>query len=98
MEDYRIWYNHAKEDLSAAKYNIKGRKYRIAAFLCQQAAEKALKALHIKKIGKYPRIHDLVVLGEKVNVPEDLMNRMRVLNSVYIESRYPDPPTGEIFY
>ena len=42
------WWEQAKKDLSAAKNSVKSGDYEWASFQSNQAAEKALKALHIK--------------------------------------------------
>ena len=51
-EEVNRWWKKAKRDLSSARYNFKGKKYDVSAFLCQQSAEKALKALSLKKSGE----------------------------------------------
>lgn len=38
------WLRQAQHDLSDAEYSLAGRRYSLACFLSQQAAEKALKA------------------------------------------------------
>ena len=49
MEDYEPWFVKALQDLDTAKYNIDGKKTDAGLFFLQQAAEKALKSLIIKK-------------------------------------------------
>jgi len=46
MDEARVWFSKAERDLDSARYNMKGGKHEVAAFLSQQAAEKALKALY----------------------------------------------------
>lgn len=41
------WFRQASFDLKASRWNIEGGFYETAAFLAQQAAEKALKSLLI---------------------------------------------------
>ena|SRR3989338_605796 len=89
-EEARRWFKKAKQDLSSAKYNYKGRKYDVSAFLCQQSAEKALKALLFKKSGEIRKIHDLVELGKNVGLPSDLLDKAKELTLAYTYSRYPD--------
>ena len=43
------WFLQSKEELSAAKISFNAGKWFAVAFWCQQAAEKALKALFILK-------------------------------------------------
>lgn len=89
-EEIKLWIKKAKRDLSSAKYNFKGKKYDVCAFLCQQSAEKALKALLIKKSGKIRKIHDIVELGKNAGLPSHLLDKAKELTLAYIYSRYPD--------
>ena len=88
-EEIREWLKKAESDLDAAKYNFKGNKIDVAAFYCQQATEKALKALYIKKFESLLKVHDLVLLSKKVDAPEEITGMCKVLTSYYIETRYP---------
>ena len=92
MDEFKNWIKLAKEDLKTAEYNKKGKKYKVAAFLSQQAAEKALKALAKKKKGEIRKIHDLVILGKDVGISNDLLQKLKELSPVYIYTRYPDVP------
>ncbi len=47
-EEVRRWWKQAKDDLEKAKILFNNKKYDGAIFFCQQAFEKALKALSIK--------------------------------------------------
>ena len=90
MEEIDKWLKLAKEDYEAAEFNFKGKKYKVAAFLCQQAVEKAFKAVLLKKTGKIRKIHDLVELGKDIEVPDTILNQVKELTLAYIYSRYPD--------
>ena len=63
-----------------------------ATFFCQQAVEKALKALLIKKTGKFPKIHDLTKLARSNNAPKTIVVLCAKINLAYTTSRYPDSP------
>jgi len=89
-EEVKRWWKKAKKDLDSAKYNFKGKKYDVSAFLCQQSAEKALKALLLKKSGKIRKIHDLVELGKEVGLSSELLNETKELTLAYTYARYPD--------
>ena len=89
-EEVKRWINLAKEDFESAKINFDNAKFYVCAFLCQQAVEKALKAWLIEKTGKFPKIHDLVFLAEKLNLDKHLVKGCDELSKVYIETRYPD--------
>ncbi len=85
-----IWLDQAHEDLDDAEYNFKGERYKTASFLCQQAVEKACKALLIQKTGKLRKIHDLVELGKSIELPSAFLDNCKELTLAYIYSRYPD--------
>jgi len=87
--EVKEWMNRAEHDLETATYNLKGDRIDAAAFFCQQAVEKALKAIYIKKFGKLIKTHDLSMLGEKVNLPDNLLELCDELIPFYIETRYP---------
>jgi len=94
-EEVSLWWRQAVEDLDSAKANITSGKYYVASLLAQQAAEKALKALTIKKLGELFKTHDLVFLAEKLGLPQNLLDLCDSLSKVYLTSRYPDA-SGEI--
>lgn len=87
-EEAEGWMKRAEKDLSDAKFNLNHRKFEVAAFLSHQAAEKALKSLHILKFNKLLKIHDLVELGKKVGAEEEILKACDKLNPFYIETRY----------
>ena len=89
-EVVKNWIEQSKRDLDTAKYNFEGGKYEFAVFLCQQSIEKALKALSIKKTGKFRKIHDIVLLGKELNLPENLINYCKEVAPAYTYTRYPD--------
>ncbi|MCX8169960.1 MAG: HEPN domain-containing protein [Candidatus Methanomethyliaceae archaeon] len=87
-EEALDWWNEAKHNIRQARKNYEIEEYSVAAFLCHQAAEKALKALYIIKKEKLPpRGHDLVKLGRLLNANE-IMNELKILNPHY--TRYPN--------
>jgi HEPN domain-containing protein len=79
----------AEKDLEVAGKNFELGEWYVVAFFCQQAAEKALKAVYIKKFNELARVHDLVFLGRKVGLPKGLLDGCGYLNRAYTESRYP---------
>ncbi|WP_242826070.1 HEPN domain-containing protein [Desulfurispora thermophila] len=63
--------------------------------MCQQAVEKALKAVFFEKNGQTPpRKHDLISLAGDAGLLPDLDHEakkfLRKLTYYYIETRYPD--------
>ncbi|MDN5348314.1 MAG: hypothetical protein PWP65_1878 [Clostridia bacterium] len=89
------WLKIAAEDLDTAKYNFEGKKYLWAIFLCQQALEKAFKAVYFERFEQVPpRKHDLVALAKACGLigecDENRLDFLRRLTVYYIESRYPE--------
>ena len=75
MEEMERWWKLAKDDLDSAEANFKIKKYYVCAFFSQQAVEKALKSLLLKKTKILIKIHDLVILGREVGLTKDLLNK-----------------------
>jgi HEPN domain-containing protein len=84
------WLQMAISDLDAAKYNLDGKKYKVAAFLSQQTIEKTLKAISIEKTGKFSKVHDLVFLGKSIGLPDNMIDYCKKVTPAYIYTRYPD--------
>ena len=86
------WIEIADYDLQTAEVMLKGERYLYVAFMCQQSAEKTLKAIYVyKKNVLPPRTHNLLylvdILGISLEKPRlELLSR---LNLFYLESRYP---------
>lgn len=96
---YRAWLEEANDDRKSAEYLFKGRRYSKACFHSQQAAEKAVKALLIKRCRRYEDVHSvagLLQLTQKhVEVPEKLMAKANRLDKHYVPTRYPNAwPAG----
>lgn len=89
MEEYKEWLQKAEEDLDTALYNIKGKKFEAGLFFLQQSAEKALKSLYIKKFKELFKTHDLVILANRLNAPEGIIECCRKLSPIYFYTRYP---------
>ena len=89
QEDIEAWIDQAEEDLAIAKYNIDGNFYDDVCFHAQQCAEKALKAVYIKKFKELRKIHDVQLLAQKVEAPQEIIDIGDILNPYYIVSRYP---------
>ena len=89
-EEIKRWLDQAKAELKSAKNAIQYKDYYVASFLAQQAAEKALKAVLLHAGKGLVKIHNLVTLGRKADAPSKLLDRCDRLNTLYIETRYPD--------
>ena len=89
------WIEKAHKDLKAAQVlfeNDCGNE--IVAFHCQQAVEKALKALILYYFSSLESGHSLIYLCKKVSEKEpkfaDLIKDCALLNGYYTETRYPN--------
>lgn len=89
-EESATWWKQSLEDLDSAKVNFENRKYYVAAFLSQQAIEKALKAILIENTDNFPRIHNIVELSRKVAAPKEITEHCAKVNPAYTATRYPD--------
>lgn len=90
MEEERKWMEKAEEDLKIARFNSEGNMLNAAGFYAQQAAEKALKAVYIRKHKKLWKTHDLSILASEVKAPQSLKKKCAELSRAYTITRYPD--------
>jgi HEPN domain-containing protein len=87
------WFRQAERDLEQARDSASAGRHEWACFAAQQAAEKAVKALHLhlgqEGLGHVVRML-LEELPETVAVAEELLDQARVLDAFYIPARYPN--------
>ena len=96
MGPEQAWLAKAQEDLETPEYNLKGKKLSYAAFLYQQSAEKALKAVLIKQGKPVPKIHDCGVLAQVARAPQGLLKTAESLTRYYFRTRYPDELLAQV--
>ena len=89
-EEVKRWIEQSKADMKSAKNCFKSKDYYLCAFMCQQAAEKSLKTLLLKRGLELVKTHDLVLLAKKLNAPDKIVQMCKELTPVYVETRYPD--------
>jgi HEPN domain-containing protein len=94
-EEVRRWRRYAEEGLQTAQQliNRSGGIPRHPAWLAQQAAEKALKAVLIREQIEFPRTHNLNTLRDLI--PPDwsvttVQADLDQLSQFAVESRYPE--------
>ena len=92
--DAHRWLLQARDDLEAAQVLVSAGKHAQAAFLSQQAGEKALKAYWLR-LDLDPWGHSLARLiknlsGEHSAPLEGLLDSALALDKLYIPTRYPD--------
>jgi HEPN domain-containing protein len=96
------WFSQAVRDLEQAEDSRAEGRHEWACFAAHQAAEKAVKALHLH-MGQEAWGHVITRLLRDLPVPpgpvpEDLVEMARVLDNFYIPTRYPSGhPEGAPF-
>ena len=97
-EAVRLWFEFAQADLNTASFLYEKqnpRQLEIICYHCQQAGEKALKALYLAKKtpGGIPRKHDLWFLLDQMKktvcIPESIYDAAEKLDPYAIVFRYP---------
>ncbi|MBI1956191.1 MAG: HEPN domain-containing protein [Acidobacteria bacterium] len=90
-KEIQNWWQQAEKDLEKAQWLYAGKHFDGTALYCQQAIEKALKAL-ILMTTREKRIegHSLVYLGRAAKIPARFVPGLKKLSPQYFISRYPD--------
>ena len=95
------WFRQAVRDLEQAEDSRKSDRHEWACFAAHQAAEKAVKALHLflgQEAWGHVVARLLNELPEDIPVPSLLIEQGRVLDSFHIPPRYPNGhPEGAPF-
>ncbi len=68
--------------------------YYASVFFAQQAAEKALKAVIIRRLNKQIPGHDLIKFANELDAPLDIMNAAAELKMEFLSSRNPEHADG----
>jgi len=99
MNRSQDWLMQAERDLAQASASRSDERHEWACFAAQQAAEKAVKALHLHS-GQEAWGHVVArLLGElPVEVDRSLVEKAKVLDNFYVGTRYPNGhPEGPPF-
>ena len=87
------WFRQAERDLEDAVFNRQGERYNLACFLCQQAAEKAVKAYLYRRGAEDVWGNSLIDLCEDAKIFEMYFDTIkaeaRQLDKYYDITRYP---------
>ena len=87
------WFRQAERDLEQARDSARAGRHEWDCFAAQQAAEKAVKALHLH-LGQEAWGHAVRELLEELpgaaDVSEELLDQARVLDAFYIPARHPN--------
>ncbi len=95
----RDWLAQAIRDLEQARSSRTEGRHEWACFAAHQAAEKAVKALHLK-FGQEAWGHIVAHLLAELPfpAPEELLEKASVLDNFYVPTRYPNGhPAGAPF-
>jgi HEPN domain-containing protein len=93
------WLAQGSRDLEQARASQSEGRHEWACFAAHQAAEKAVKALHLA-LGQEAWGHVIARLLSELpaSVPGDLVEKSKVLDNFYIPTRYPNGhPEGAPF-
>lgn len=95
----RDWLKQALKDLEHAKLSMENEYYEWACFASHQAAEKAVKALHLYyKQEAWGHVIAKLLKELPIEIPPDLIEKAKVLDLYYIPTRYPNGfPEGAPF-
>ena len=83
------WFRQAERDLEQALSSQREGRHEWACFAAHQASEKAVKALHLSR-GQEAWGHIVARLLSElpVQVPDDLIEKGKVLDNFYVPTRY----------
>ena len=87
------WLSQALRDLEQARDSKQAGRHEWACFAAHQAAEKAVKALHLRRGQEawgHVVVRLLAELPADVGADDALIERARVLDTFYIPERYPN--------
>lgn len=84
-----VWNKQSENDLLYAKAAFRDGFWAHVCFLCQQASEKALKSLILRRAKAFPMTHSLVELLAILRINGNLRIAATVLDQYYVTARYP---------
>jgi HEPN domain-containing protein len=95
------WLKQAQRDYEQATASQRDGRHEWACFAAHQAAGKALKALHLnhgQEACGHVVAQPLRELPDTVDAPDEVVERARALDNLYIPTRYPNShPAGAPF-
>ena len=83
------WFAQSERDLQQARSSQREGRHEWACFASQQAAEKAVKALHLS-LGQeaWGHVISRLLADLPFKVADDLMSKSQVLDNFYLPTRY----------
>jgi HEPN domain-containing protein len=92
---WKDWLRQAEDDMKWAQDTCRSEHWAQACFICQQAGEKALKALAFYLGFDQVRSHSLVEIARSLKINGEIERMAKRLDLYYISARYPDAfPSG----
>ncbi len=93
------WLRQAERDLEQAVASRRDGRHEWACFAAHQAAEKAVKALHLSKSQEaWGHVVARLLAELPLKVGGELLDKARVLDAAYVPARYPNShPEGAPF-
>ncbi len=95
------WLRQAERDVEQAEDSQRCGRHEWACFAAQQAAEKAVKAVHLscgQEVWGHVVARLLRELPDSLEVPSELVEQAKVLDNFYVAARYPNGhPEGAPF-
>jgi HEPN domain-containing protein len=83
------WFRQAERGLEQAQSSARSERHRWACFDAQQAAEKAVKAVHLSfGTPAFGYVIARLLRELPVEVPEKLVEQARILDNLYASARY----------
>lgn len=90
MERHAAWLEQAKDDLKWAHDTLARDYFAQTCFICQQIAEKALKAFAYFQGIDFIKSHSIVSIAETLDINGEILAAGQVLDLYYTTTRYPD--------
>lgn len=93
MNRWRDWYEQGRRDLEKARLDAEQRYFEWACFTAQQATEKVIKALGLKRgisLWGHSLNEMLGLLADTLDIPDEVREKARLLDLYYIPPRYPN--------
>ncbi|MBC7795051.1 MAG: HEPN domain-containing protein [Clostridia bacterium] len=98
MNRSRDWLRQAEDDALWAADTLASGRYAQACFVCQQSAEKALKALALHRGVDRVKSHSTLEIARALSINGEVEEAAKRLDQYYISGRYPDAfPAGAPF-
>ena len=92
------WYKQAENDFLWARDTLANGRFAQVCFICQQVAEKSLKAVAYSRNFDMVKSHSVLEIARSLGINGEIENIAKRLDLYYISTRYPDAfPSGAPF-